>query len=1165
MQRLYIRLAFIFAALALLAWSIYPPETKLRLGKDLAGGVSLVYGVTMAPGDNPTEVMNKTIDVIKERVDPQGIYEISVVAQGKDRIEITMPLPTDKVKKLRENFEAELAQAGKAGLEPGRLDEAMALPAAQRAEQIKDLAGSDADRAKLLDAAAKSFDSLKTLRDQYAAATDAAQKEQLASQVAQADLDYTKARDAVLATALPAKDLHRVFNLSDTSRTLTDADGSAVKMPSPRQKMLDDLHKRFPGASAKLDKLVAMHADYEKSRTTLDDPNDLIRLLRGAGVLSFRISVNPGGGDGGHPEEARLRQELRERGPRNVKAVDAKWCKINRIDTWYESVQQLNAIQANASGYFASRGYVVEEKDGEYWMLCWDTREMRLTANEGQWQVKKSSASADSLGRPAIAFEMNPKGAVLLGGLTRINVGKKMAVLFDDQVYTAPTLQSAISANGQITGEFSQEEINYIVRVLGAGSLQAKLSTEPISTEVIGPELGKDNLDKGLATGLWTFVWVSIFMIVYYFTSGIIAVVALAVAGVFILGVMAINKAAFSLPGIAGIVLTFGQAVDANVLIYERMREELRHGIDLKHASKTGFSKALPAILDANAAHLIICAVLYNLGTQEIKGFALTLAIGVIATLFSALFVSRVIFDLLITGGIWKKTSMLPMAVPALQRLLEPHVNWLRLRPLFIGISTIAMIGSIVLCIARGDNLFDTAFRGGTQITLQLGREHGAQGEVRKNRTMTRAQAEERLRKLDTHGKDDKLDTFAKAEVIPINPASDGVTSEKFKFKTTVVDNQKVIAALNTAFGDVVDTDPVLTFDASKSDKIDDAPIYRVLSASLSEVIPKAGVPAFDVAGYRGGIAILLDKIDPPQSLDDLNDRLERTRLIRDYSDTLERQREVRMISGTTKAVTSAVVLVSDPNISAYDNEATFDREVAKREWSMTREALTQPGQVASVENFSPTVARTFKANAVISLGVSIVLLIIYIWVRYGTVRWSLAATLPLLHDVVTLIGFLALAQVLYETPATQKFASALGILPFGIDLNMVAAILTMAGFSLNDKIIILDRIRENRGKAKYATGPIINDSINQTLSRTMITSGTTLISTIILYTFGGEAIRGFAYAFNLGVIIGTYSSIAIAAPLVWSKKDDDSASSEYGSAVVRSATRPSPTPIGAA
>lgn len=1164
MQRLYIRLVFVLVSLALLAWAVYPPETKLRLGKDLAGGVSLVYGVTIAPNDDAKQVMDRTIDIIKERVDPNGIYEISVVAQGKDRVEITMPLPSEKVKELKRKFEAELDQAGKVGLEPTRLDEAMALPQAQREEQIKDLSGADANRAKLLAAAAGKFDALRTLRDQYAATSDAAQKDQLATQVAQADLDYAKARDEVLSTALPAKDLRRLFNLSDVSRSLTDAAGNRVTMPSARQKMLEDLRKRYPGAVGELDKLVATHDVYEKSRTTLDDPNDLVRLLRGAGVLSFRISVNAGG-EGTHPEEQRLRQELRERGPRNVKSIDAKWCKINKIDTWYDSVDQMNFLQTNPASFFSARGYVVEEKDGEYWMLCWDTRELRLTAAEGQWQVSKSYPSSDHLGRAAIAFEMNPRGAVLLGGLTRGNVGKKMAVLFDDQVYTAPTLQSAISANGQITGEFSAEEINYIVRVLGAGSLQAKLSTEPISTEVIGPELGKDNLNKGMVTGVWTFAFVALFMIVYYFFSGFIAVIALAVTALFILGVMALNKAAFTMPGIAGVVLTFGNAVDANVLIYERMREEFKLGVDMKGATRIGFRKALPAILDSNAAQLIICAVLYNFGSVEIKGFALTLAIGVIATLFAALIVSRLIFNFLVDTGIWRKARMLPMVIPGLERALEPKVNWLKLRPVFLTLSAVAMIASLAAVVSLGTGMLDTAFRGGTQVTLQLGRDPASGGDERKHRVMTRADAEGRLRKLDTGGKDPDLDTFSQADVIPIDPATDGVTSDKFKFKTTVNDNQKVIGAISEAFGDVVDSDPVLKFAESDATKVEDAPAYRILSAPLNEVIPKATIPASDVANYRGGVAILLENIEPPQRLEDLSARLERMRLTRDYSDTLEREREVRMIAGTTKAVTSAVVLVEDPVVSAYDNEATFDREVTKREWALVREALTQPGQVASVENFSPTVARTFQANAVISLGISMVLLIIYIWVRYGTVRWSLAATLPLLHDVVILIGCLAMAQVLYQTPATQKFASTLGILPFTIDLNMVAAILTMTGFSLNDKIIILDRIRENRGKAKYATGTIINNSINQTLSRTIITSGTTLISTVILYIFGGEAIRGFAYAFNLGVIIGTYSSIAIAAPLVWSKRDDDSASTEFGSAVVRSTPRPSATPVGAA
>jgi len=169
---------------------------------------------------------------------------------------------------------------------------------------------------------------------------------------------------------------------------------------------------------------------------------------------------------------------------------------------------------------------------------------------------------------------------------------------------------------------------------------------------------------------------------------------------------------------------------------------------------------------------------------------------------------------------------------------------------------------------------------------------------------------------------------------------------------------------------------------------------------------------------------------------------------------------------------------------------------------------------------------------------IALVLLTVYVWVRFGAGRWALAATVPLFADVVGILGLIALAQILYETPSTQGFAAALGILPFKIDLAQIAALLTITGYSLNDKIIIMDRIRENKGKLPYASYKVINDSINQTLSRTFITSGTTLFSTVALYLYGGEGIRGFAFAFTFGVLIGTYTSI-VSSPLVWSKKYD--------------------------
>src|SRR5256885_1424023 len=212
---------------------------------------------------------------------------------------------------------------------------------------------------------------------------------------------------------------------------------------------------------------------------------------------------------------------------------------------------------------------------------------------------------ASQRGTPEISLEVNQRGGQLLGELAGRDVRDQMAVLLDDQVYTAPNLLSKISKSGQITGTFTDAEIRYIVRVLGAGSLQAKLSPEPISEMRLAPELGADNLRAGLRAGVISLIAISGFMIVYYFGSGVIAVVALLCNALLILGIMALANAAFTMPGIAGVILTFGMAVDANVLIYERMREEIQRGADARTAVRLGYDKAMASIVDGNVANLL--------------------------------------------------------------------------------------------------------------------------------------------------------------------------------------------------------------------------------------------------------------------------------------------------------------------------------------------------------------------------------------------------------------------------------------------------------------------------------------------------------------------------------------------------------------------------------
>lgn len=1164
MRTLISRICLVIAVLILCVYAILPVEKKLRLGKDLRGGSSLIYSVQLKPGD-PADTVPRVIDVLKNRVDPQGLSEISIVRQGEDRIEITMPLANERTQGLKRAYNDALAKFDNAVIDPGSFEQAMRLTGPERDAEIKRLGEGLPRRTELLAIATKSADEARAIRVELTAAQaalkaakDAPLPDTAAQAAKVAELDakvldlitragdaesrYDAARKEVLSSSVTAEQVRRIFTLPADVRRLprSSAPGQFVDFPSQRDEAKEALLKANPDLKPKLDAAFTAYSEWAAQRTPLDDSADLERLLSGAGVLEFRIAVNPNQ----HPQEERLRRELRERGPRNVQSDDARWYQLHKIEQWYESIEELEFMRADPQSYFRTRwGHVAEFYQGEYYALCWDVKGSRLTRAEGaDWAVERAYQSADQLGRPSIAFEMNPIGAGLLGEMTRQHVGNKMAVLLDDRVYTAPTLQSVISKNGQITGNFSTAEIQYISRVLGAGALQAKLSPEPISRSSLGPELGADNLTRGFETGVAAFIVVSIFMIIYYFPKlGLIAVFALWCNLLVILGVMALNHAAFTLPGIAGIILTFGQAVDSNVLIYERMREEFNRGADMKTAVRLGFSKAFSSIVDGNVANLIVCAVLYQVGTQEIKGFAITLAIGVLATLFGALVVSRLIFTILVDHLGWKRTSMLPMAIPGFQALLTPKIDWIRLRWVFTVVSLVLVTVGIFMAIARGPAMLDTEFRGGTRIELTFKKD--ASG---KPLTLSRQDVEDRIRRVASAAQPgDDVRNLADAEILPINPEANGVTSDRFRIQTFEVDERTALNAVNAAFADVLQTRQRITFNGLDQEAWRQAPVYKVLSPILGEDVDRPDLRQ-DVGPYFGGVVILLDNITPPTSKAELEQRLKDTRLKPEFSDTISRRREVQIIEGTPDAVKAAVVLVKDDAVNSFDNEDRWAVEVAAREWKLTQLALGQASTLANVQTFSPTIAQSFTARAVVAIVLSLILLTIYVWVRFGAARWALAATLPLFHDILSILGLIAIAQILFER--VPALSNALGILPFKIDLNMVAAMLTIAGFSLNDTIIILDRIRENKGKLEYASAQQVNDAINQTISRTLITSGTTLISTVILYLFGGEAVRGFAYAFTLGVFIGTYSSIAISAPLVWSRKSDRLAADKIAS-----------------
>ena len=548
MPQLLKRIFIQILVLGLCFYFIWPPEQKIKFGKDLAGGTSLVYTVQVSDAEDPAVVIPKVVTAIKDRVDPKGLLEISVTQLGRDRIEITMPLPRDEVKQLRRTFETELSALGKFRATPARLESAFSQPVESRDAALREMAsGNNLLFDKLREAAAL-FDQRAELDRQIAALPESAEKavrDDLVARRAEVNPKYRAAVGVLTANVLQPDVLRRVLDLPTNERMIKDAQGQpTVKDPSQQSVKLTELLERYPLRRSEIEAVVSRYMEYSSKRTTLDDPQDLVRLLRGAGVLTFRIPVPVGT----HPDEMALRSELRERGPANARRPDARWFKINQITNWYESAAQRDALRANPAAYLAQRGLVGEAYLDGYYALLWDTDNAKLTQDSGDWSVSDAGDSRDEYGRPAVRFVMDNRGAFLLGELTSAHVGQPMAVLLDDQIYTAPTLQSAISRNGQITGIDSEQERQYVIKVLAGGALQAKLSTEPISTSTLSPQLGADNLRSGVRAGIIAIIVLACFMVVYYFSLGVIAVITLVINAILIVGLMSLNHATYTMP-----------------------------------------------------------------------------------------------------------------------------------------------------------------------------------------------------------------------------------------------------------------------------------------------------------------------------------------------------------------------------------------------------------------------------------------------------------------------------------------------------------------------------------------------------------------------------------------------------------------------------------------
>ncbi len=1201
---LFCRAALVVAVLVSCGAMLYPPDKQLHLGLDLRGGTSLLYDVTVPEGQDRPRALKQTVEVLSRRVDPDGNRDISWRIDQAGRIEIQMPRPSAEVTERREAFEAVRQQIAATNVQRSEILFAVSRPPTEQPGERNKLVRGVAERKALLAAAAEAHDVLEQARARFQAAEREDRRAERALEVAAAERSFDQAVEAVLATNINLSRMQRIVEMSTKGKVETDdATGEKITLPSPREEALTRLKADNPRTD-EIERLVEAYDAYQQVKGPLEDHEDLIRLLKGAGVLEFRITVTPDEA----PRVDDLRERLAERGPRAGAGDEMTWLPIDDPRRFAETGAQRRELAENPVAYLAGRGLIGAEYGGDPYILLWNTTDKSMAKRPSQegWGLRSVGPTVDQNYFPAVSFNLNPMGAKLMSEMTGPHVGRQMAIVLDGRVISAPQIQSKLAGQVMVSGGrggFAQAEQEYLIRTLQAGSLDARLSEEPISITKIGSQYGEDNLQRGLTAARDALIVVALFMMVYFFFAGAVADAALIANIVIILGIMALRQAAFTLPGIAGVVLTIGMCVDANVLVFERLREELDRGQDMATAMRLGYSRALSAIIDGNITNLIVCVILYHTASAEVRGFAVTLGIGIAATLFTSLFMTRVIFDVWAWLFHIRRMRMLPMIVPPLNRLLNPNVRWVSARSVFFGISALAIAASLFLCFQRGEDMLDIEFRGGTQVTFDLA-DDPASGEpmtlelgtVRQRVTEVGdwfaegfdpstldeqdlelyqhlvERVEERrdeltaehLTKLETESaaeldampeaqRDQHLEPLraeaarraaeatdlvqmADATVIFAGERSEGFAGSSFRVATTVSDSRTVASVVKLLFTEKLDTTSSLAFRGEEITRAANAPnlVFPVTKTQLGQVInqPVPDQRDQDVSDYLGGVAIVLSDLDPSTTIDDIRQRIQDMRLQPDYEHIQYRDFKVVGLArdpDSRARYTSVAVVSRDPNIDYFDSPETWEA-VADSEWSLVRDALQRDTSLASVSNFTPTVARTIQQQAIVALLLSFIAIIAYIWFRFGSFRFGLAATIALVHDVTIAMGFIAASTMIYEALGPDNF---LLIEPYKINLALIAALLTIVGYSLNDTIVVFDRIRENRGKLAVATAGVINDSINQTISRTLLTSGTTLLAVIMLYVFGGEGVREFAFALVIGVGVGTYSSVAVAAPVL--------------------------------
>ena len=582
-------------------------------------------------------------------------------------------------------------------------------------------------------------------------------------------------------------------------------------------------------------------------------------------------------------------------------------------------------------------------------------------------------------GQPEVNMTMNTEGARRWAALTKANVGKAIAIVLDNAVYSAPRVNGEIDGGSSaISGNFTVEMTKDLANTLKSGRMPAPARI--VQEEVVGPTLGAASIQQGIISFAIAFVLLIIYMVLMYnFIPGMIANAALIVNVFFTLGILTSFQAALTMSGIAGMVLSLGTAVDANVLIYERIKEELRAGKGMKQAVAAGYSNAFSAIFDSNLTSLITGVILYVFGTGPIQGFATTWIIGIVCSFFSAVFLTRLVFEHQLNKDRWMNLKYWT----SVSKNLMQDKDY-KFMSMYKGTFTVAILASVVFIgsfFVRGLSQ-SIDFTGGRNYVVQF----------------EKPTEPEQVREVLTH-------------VFP------GCTTNALSLGT---DNRTIRISTN----------------------------YKIES----------------------------------------------------NSPTVDDEAESKLYQGLKQAG-----LVSQKSVQAFKNPD-----------------VRTGGSIISSSKVGPSVAKDVTYGAIISVIIALVAIFLYILIRFRNVAFSAGSTIALIFDALTVVGFFSLLQ---------------GLLPFSleVDQTFIGAVLTVIGYSINDKVVVFDRIRENfRLHPKQDVQKVFNDSINQTLARTINTGFSTLIVLVVILLLGGKSIQPFAFAMTLGVVFGTLSSIFIASPIAY-------------------------------